>query len=64
MELTLTQINTILRRPFVLDKGLHNKYIEQIGKLVEVRLYLLGKLPNQPEDPFSPLREIPKELLD
>ena len=64
MELTLAHIDHILRKPFVVDKGLHHKYRLAIGKLKEVRAFLLGESSHKPDDPFLPLTQLPREYLD
>ena len=64
MQLTLSHIEHILRKPFVTDKGLHHKYRIAISKLKEVRQFLLGKIDVEPKDPFLPLTQLPKEFLE
>ncbi len=63
-NLTLAYIDYLLRKPFVKDKGLHNKYFQSISKLKEVRAYLVGQIDTQPKDPFLPLTQLPAEILD
>lgn len=63
-ELTLGYIDYLLRKPFVKDKGLHNKYKLSIWKLKEVRAFLMGETAVEPKDPFFPLTQLPKDLLE